>query len=59
LRAGFLLRRLQKRENMNMPRSRPLPLLGSHCHELQISDTPANWRIIYRVDPDAIMITEI
>jgi len=59
LEAGFLLRRLQKGENLSMPHSRPMPSIGSHCHELRITDAPAKWRIIYRTDSDAIVIAEI
>ncbi|MBI4677702.1 MAG: type II toxin-antitoxin system RelE/ParE family toxin [Elusimicrobia bacterium] len=57
--AGFLLRRLQKGENLSMPHSRPLPSVGMHCHELRITDSLAKWRIIYRVDPDAIVIAAV
>ncbi len=56
---GFLLRRLQKGENLGMPQSRPLPSVGPRCHELRVPDVGANWRIIYRVDEDAIVIAEI
>lgn len=42
-----------------MPHSRPMPAIGSHCHELRIADAPSKWRIIYRADPDAIVIAEI
>ena len=59
LEAGFLLRRLQRGENLGMPHSRPLPDIGARCHELRISDAAANWRIIYRSDSDAIVIVEI
>lgn len=57
--AGFLLRRLQVGEWMGMPHSRPMPQIGARCHELRINDQKANWRIIYRLDPDAILILEV
>jgi len=57
--AGFLLRRLQKGELLSMPQSRPMPSVGSRCHELRIIDTTQTWRIIYRIDPDAIIILEV
>ena len=57
--AGFLLRRLQRGENIGMPHSRPMPLIGKRCHELRISDENAIWRIIYRIDADAIVIVEV
>src|ERR1700676_2133456 len=57
--AGFLLRRLQKGERLAMPVSRPMPSIGERCHELRITDVGANWRIIYRTDPDAVVIAEV
>ena len=59
LEAGLLLRRLQEGETLSMPHSRPLPRLGSRCHELRISDAGRAWRIVYRVDPDAVVIAEV
>lgn len=57
--AGFLLRRLQQGEKIGLPHSRPMSLIGRRCHELRISDSNVIWRIIYRIDPDAIVILEI
>jgi len=57
--AGFLLRRLQQGENLELPHSRPMPSVGEHCHELRIRDADSNWRIIYRIDGDAILIIEV
>ena len=57
--AGFLLRRLQRGESLSMPSSRPLPVLGPRCHELRIRDVGGTWRIVYRVDRDAIVIAEV
>src|SRR5947209_5365294 len=45
--AGFLLRRLQKGENLGLPHSRPMPSIGSQCHELRINDENQTWRIVY------------
>ena len=59
LEAGFLLRRLQKGDPLGMPHSRPMPKIGAHCHELRITDATVKWRIIYRVDSDAIVIAEV
>ncbi len=42
-----------------MPHSRPMPSIGSGCHELRIRDETVSWRNFYRVDPDAIVIAEI
>lgn len=57
--AGILLRRLQQGESLGMPQSRPMPSIGSGCHELRIRDIDCNWRIIYRIDDDAILIVEV
>jgi phage-related protein len=57
--AGFLLRQLQQGENLGLPNSRPMPSIGTHCHELRIRDQDKNWRIVYRVDQDAVLIVEV
>jgi len=54
--AGFLLRRLQQGETLSLPYSRPMPTIGAQCHELRVSDRDQTWRIIYHIDPDAIVI---
>ena len=57
--AGTLLRRLQLGENIGLPHSRPMPSIGPRCHELRIRDEDRNWRIMYRLDPDAIVIVDV
>lgn len=57
--AGYLLRMLQHGESIVMPYSRPMPLIGKRCHELRIVDTNKTWRIIYRIDSDAIVVADI
>jgi phage-related protein len=57
--AGYLLRRLQMGEKLSLPHSRPMPSIGARCHELRIDDENKTWRIVYRVDPDAIVILEV
>ena len=59
LEAGFLLRQLQEGEKLAMPHSRPMPSIGSRCHELRIPDENDTWRIIYRLDHDAIVILDV
>lgn len=59
LEAGFLFRALQRGENPSMPHSRPMPSIGQRCHELRIVDERVDWRIVYRVDSDAIVIVEV
>lgn len=36
-----------------------MPSVGGNCHELRIRDADQNWRIIYRIDDDAILILEV
>lgn len=57
--AGYLLRLLQRGETLSLPRSRPMPAIGTRCHELRINDTAATFRIMYRADPDAVVILEV
>ena len=57
--AGYLLRRLQRGETLAMPHSRPMPAIGGRCHELRIVDGDSTWRIVYRADPDAVIIAEV
>ena len=57
--AGFLLRRLQEGETLTLPHSRPMPNIGSRCHELRVADETQIWRIVYRLDSDAILILEV
>ena len=57
--AGVLLRRIQKGDHIGMPHSRPMPSIGKRCHELRIQDQDVTWRIIYRIDEDAVVIGEV
>ncbi len=57
--AGTLLRRLQQGEMISMPHSRPMPSIGRRCHELRIVDEETTWRIVYRLDSDAVIIGEV
>jgi len=59
LEAGYLLRLLQMGERLSMPHSRPMPVIGRRCHELRINDRDRTWRIIHRIDDDAIVILEV
>ena len=57
--AGYLLRLLQRGGTLTLPESRPMSTIGPRCHELRINDTAATFRIIYRTDPDAVIILEV
>jgi len=36
-----------------------MPSIGRRVHELRIPDEGSTWRIVYRVDGDAIVIGEV
>lgn len=57
--ASTLLRMLQFGTLLTMPASRRMPRIGRRTHELRIKDAAAEWRIIYRLDSDAVLIAEI
>lgn len=57
--AGYLLRMLQSGVTLALPHSRPMPIIGARCHELRIQDENRTWRLLYRVDTDAIVIAEV
>jgi phage-related protein len=59
LEAGFLLRRLQAGEKLSLPWCRPMPSIGSRCQELRVNDESVTWRIVLRIDSDAIVILEV
>ncbi len=42
-----------------MPHSRPMPVIGARCHELRIQDERQTWRVVYRVDADAVVIVDV
>jgi phage-related protein len=57
--AGYLLRLLQRGQTLGLPQSRPMPVVGTRCHELRVRDAGADWRIVYRLDADAVVILEV
>ena len=36
-----------------------MPNIGAKCHELRIVDRDKTWRIIYKIDTDAIVIADV
>jgi len=56
---GFLLRQLQARNRLSLPHLRPMPSLGPRCYELRIQDARVAWRVMLRVDSDAIVILDV
>ena len=57
--AGLLLRRLQRGDKLSLPHARPMPTLGPRCGELRIPDVLATWRIMSRLDADAVIIVAV
>ena len=57
--AGVLLRQLQAGHTLTLPHSKPMPSIGPRCHELRITDADATWRVVYRLDADAVVILEV
>jgi phage-related protein len=33
--------------------------IGARCHELRVNDGGGTWRVLYRIDIDAIVILEV
>ena len=54
--AGFLVGRLQEGVSLGMPVARPMPIIGRRCLELRVIDKNATWRIVCRVDDDAVLV---
>jgi phage-related protein len=59
LEAGGLLRQLQRGEVLGLPHSRPMPEIAPGCHELRITDANNNWRIMYHVAPEAVVVLDV
>ena len=56
---GRLLRQVQRGKLLSMPVSRPMPSVGERCHELRVPDDTVDWRVLYRIDPDAVLVAEV
>jgi len=56
---GAALRVLQEGGHLTMPVSRPMPSIGLRCHELRVGDDGRQWRLIYRVDADGILVVDL
>jgi phage-related protein len=57
--AGELLRLLQEGESLGMRHAEPLPIVGPGCGAVRVRDGKHNWRIVYRVDSDAVVVLEV
>ena len=36
-----------------------MPSIGARCHELRVNDETSTWRLIYRIDGDAVLILDV
>ncbi len=36
-----------------------MPNIAPRCHELRLNDENRTWRIIYRIDDDAIVVVDV
>lgn len=57
--AGYLLRRLQMGDLPGMPQVRPMPAIAARCYEVRIRDRQHIWRIMVRIDDDAIVVVDV
>ncbi len=57
--AGMLLRLLQEGERLGMPQAEPLPEVGPRCGALRVRDAEHHWRIVFRIDSDAVLVLEV
>jgi phage-related protein len=57
--AGMLLRLLQEGERLEMPQAESLPSVGPRCGALRVRDAGHNWRIMYRIDSDAVLVLDV
>lgn len=57
--AGVLPRTLQQGLALGLPHSRPMPSIGARCHELRVPDADQTWRIVYRLDVDAVIVLAV
>lgn len=44
---------------VSMPQSRPMPDIGAGCHELRVTDAGGEWRLVYAVTPEAVVVLDV
>ena len=50
---------LQEGERLGMPHAEALPDVGPRCGALRVRDAGHNWRIMVRIDSDAVLVLEV
>ena len=53
---GYRRRLLQEGMVLGMPHCRSLKAAGRSCYELRVRDAGVNWRLVFRVDHDAVVV---
>jgi len=56
---GYLLRMAQEGESLSMPHARPMPNIGPGCHELRVKDAAGEWRLVFALTTDAIVVLDV
>jgi phage-related protein len=56
---GYLLGRLQEGVTIGLPHVRPMPSIGTACYEIRVNASEGQWRIVFRIDQDAIIIANV
>jgi len=56
---GYLLRMVQEGEMLSMPHARPMPDIGNACHELRVKDASGEWRLVFALTADAIVVLDV
>ncbi len=56
---GFCLRKVQEGEKLSLPQSRPMFVIGPGCHELRTVAVDQNWRVIYHIGADEILVLDV
>ena len=56
---GGLLGDLQDGVMLSLPQSRPMPSVGAGCHELRVTDTEQNWRVMYFLDTRTVVVLDV
>jgi phage-related protein len=36
-----------------------MPTIGAACHELRVNDGGLTWRVIYHLEPDAVVLLDV
>jgi len=57
--SGYLLRRLQDGEIVSAPACKPMNTIGRRCYELIVIDESKTWRIMVRIDDDAVLVLDV